>query len=134
MTIAAENKTLDLFGPVIFAYTRAQAFEDGVLADLNEVAPEACGQFRFPIACTTAVWEVVDKAVKNKKWCNDYEGVVHDMLWMSRAHSRALDPTSRLFKVIIRGAGRKTNYVFKIVCGPGDNAEPVMTIMLPNED
>ena len=40
--------------PVIFSYTRAQAIEDGVLIDLTEWAKET--GFRYPVACTTAVW------------------------------------------------------------------------------
>ena len=33
---------------IIYAYTRAQAIEDGVLADVSEVAKEA--GFRYPVA------------------------------------------------------------------------------------
>ena len=40
---------------VIFSYTRSQAIEDGVLVDLSEWARET--GFRFPVACTRAVWE-----------------------------------------------------------------------------
>ena len=53
-----------LFGPVIYAYTRAQAIEDGVLADVTETAKEA--GFKLPVAvwpCSpgAAAW-VVDLA------------------------------------------------------------------------
>jgi len=36
--------------------------------------------------------------------------------------------------VIITGAGRSRNYQMKAVCGPGDDASPVITISLPYED
>lgn len=125
----------DQFGEVIYAYTRAQAIDDGVLVDLSELAPDVCREhYKYPIACTSAVWSIVDKAISNPKWMNDLNGVVHDMLWMSRVHSRAIDQSTRMFQVIIRGAGRKSKYQFKMMCHPGDNAEPVMTIMLPDED
>lgn len=124
----------DLFGEVIHSYSRAQAIEDGVLVDLSELAPDVCAQhFKHPVACTSTVWAIVDKAVKNKKGMNDLNGVIHDMLGMS-LFGRVVDQGTRLFRVIIKGAGRRSDFVFKIVCGPGDNAEPVMTIMMPEED
>ena len=43
------------FGPVIFAYTRAQAIEDGILVDVSETAREA--GFNIPVALTRTVWE-----------------------------------------------------------------------------
>ena len=43
------------FGPVIFAYTRAQAIEDGILVDVSETAREA--GFRIPVAVTRTVWD-----------------------------------------------------------------------------
>lgn len=120
---------------IIYAYTRAQAIEDGVLVDLSAVAPDVCHQhFKYNVACTSAVWAIIDKAVKNKRHCNDLNGVVHDILWMSKGYARTLDERYRLFRVIIKGAGRNSTYTFKIACGPGDDAEPVLTIMLPEED
>ena len=123
------------FGEVISTYSRAQAIDDGVLIDLSAAAPEVCRQhLNYPVACTAAVWGIIERAIANKRYCNDLNGIVHDMLWMSRKCSRTLDESTRLFVVIITGAGRQRNYTFKIVCGPGDNAEPVLTIMLPTED
>jgi hypothetical protein len=129
---AASESTLP---EVISSYSRAQAIEDGVLVDLSTIAPEVCRQhYKHPVACTTGVWAIIERAIANEKWMNDLNGVVHDILWMSRACARAIDASSRLFTVIITGAGRQRTYTFKIVCGPGDNAEPVITVMLPNED
>ena len=45
----------DVFGDVIYAYTRAQALADGVLVDVSETAREA--GFRWPVAMTRAGWE-----------------------------------------------------------------------------
>jgi hypothetical protein len=39
---------------VIYAYTRAQAIEDGVLIDVSSVASEA--GIKFPVAMTRTVW------------------------------------------------------------------------------
>lgn len=121
---------------VISVYTRKQALEDGFLIDLmQDTMKEVCEQhYKYPIACTSGVWAIIDKAVKNKKYFNDYAGVVHDVLWMSRVNNRKLSESTIVFFVIITGAGRTKNHTFILNVGPGDNAEPVITIMLPGED
>jgi len=129
------NVMTDVFGPVIFSYSRDQAIKDGVLVDLSSTFPSEAGLYKYPVACTSAVWDIVDKAVKNKKHMNDYSGVIWDVIYMSQKYIvKRFDSSSHLFKVIITGAGRKKNFVFKAVCGPGDDSEPVITIMLPDED
>lgn len=121
---------------IISTYTRAQAIEDGVLVDLmQDEMTSVCRQhYKFPIACTSAVFAIMQRAVENPRWMNSYAGVLHDMLWMSRTYKRQIDECSVIFRVIIKGAGRQSNYDFKLVCGPGDAGEPVITIMLPHED
>lgn len=128
--------TEDLFGEVISSYSRRQAIEDGVLADLSALAPEVCAQhFRHPVACSAGVWALIEKAIGSRTACNDLNGVVHDILWMSKAMGRRVagDEQTRVFPVIITG-GRKRNHTLKIHCGPGDNSEPVLTVMLLGED
>jgi len=124
----------DVFGDVVHSYTRARAIEDGVLVDLNQVIPVNESGYRYPVVCTAAVWSIIDKAVKNKNHCNDLQGVVWDILHMSRNYVIRRWTTGGIFRVIIKGAGRKSLYDLKIECGPGDNAEPVLTIMFPEED
>lgn len=119
---------------IIYSYSRKQALEDGVLVDLNQFIPIRESGFKFPVACTAAVFEIIDLAVNNPKYCNDYQGVVWDILNMSRMHPVRVWDTGRAFQVIIAGAGRKRIYEFKIECGPGDAGEPVLTIMMPEED
>ena len=123
--------------PVISAYSRAQAIEDGVLVDLmhDKMAEVARQHYKHPIACTAAVFEIMRKAAENKRHGNDYAGVLHDMLWMSRVYGRGqLGQSTVLFRVKITGAGRKNLYDFKLMIGPGDDATPMITIMLPEED
>ncbi len=126
----------DMFGPVISSYSRAQAIEDGVLVDANigDLAEVTRQHFKYPVAMTAAVFRLMEKAVNNPRWCNDYRGVWHDILHMSKvAIVRRIDPTQHLFRVIITGTGRRKYHTLKIVCHPGDNAEPVLTVMMPNE-
>jgi len=119
---------------VIHSYTRSQALEDGVLVDLNQFIPVNESGYKYPIACTSAVYSIIEKAVNNKNHCNDFKGVVWDLLHMSRFNPVRKYETGCIFRVIIKGAGRKSLYDFKIECHGGDNAEPVLTIMLPEED
>jgi hypothetical protein len=116
---------------VIHVYTRAQAIEDGTLVDLSAVAPDVCREhYKYPVACTSEVWGIIEKAVENEKHCNDLKGIIHDILWMSRKNIvQTIDESAVLFKVIITGVGPQKLLTFKIVCGPGDNGEPVLTIM-----
>ncbi len=123
----------NVFGNAIFTYTREEAINDGVLIDLNKFIPIKESGYKYPVCCTFAVWAIIDKAVENKKYCNDFEGIIWDILSMSK-HGREISPSTNLFTVFIAGAGNKRNFTFKIICHPGDKSEPVLTILLPDED
>jgi hypothetical protein len=134
-SVVKSTPTEHPFGPAIHTYTRAEALADGVLVDLTRVAPDVCRQhFKYPVACTAAVWGIIERAIANKDCANEMNGVIHDILFMSIAMGTELDPSTRRFAVIICGAGPTDTYEFTIMCGPGDDAEPVLTIMLPDED
>lgn len=49
------HEVKSLFGKIIYAYTRAQALEDGFLVDVSETAKEA--GFKVPVVVTCAVWK-----------------------------------------------------------------------------
>jgi len=119
---------------IISVYTRAQALEDGFLVDLNQWIPICESGYTYPVACTSAVFSIIEKAVGNAKYFNDHKGVIWDILWMSKAMPIRQWETGRLFQVKITGAGPKSIYTFKIECTGGDNGDPVMTISLPEED
>jgi len=136
MTTSAVDTMREIFGEPIHTYTRAQALADGVLVDLmqDEMAGVARQHFKHPIACTAAVWDIITRAVENPNYHNDYAGVLHDILWMCRKMGKPIDETAMRFPVVIVGAGRRRLYEFKMQVGPGDAAEPVMTLMLSTED
>ena len=124
-----------LFGDVIYSYTRKQAIADGVLIDLSANYPDETAIYKYPVACTAAVWEIIDRACKNKRILNNYKGVVWDVLYMSQQYIISKPTLSiAVFCVNIIGAGRKKLYRMKAVVGPGDKTEPVVTIMLLEED
>ena len=130
------NENLFEDAPVIFSYTRAQAIEDGVLIDLTEWAKET--GFRIPVACTAAVWHQYIVPPEGMKELGQSErGRAHDLLWMLWLVIKRAGPDGDLvlFKVIFLQAPRKHETVtLKAICGPGDKGEPVLTVMLRDED
>jgi len=123
--------------PVIFSYTRAQAIDDGVLVDLTEWAEET--GFKIPVACTATVWQrYIVPPEATQGFGQSERGRAHDLLWMlfnAIRSDASHNPDRLLFKLIFLQAPRKQETVtLKAICGPGDHGEPVMTVMLPNED
>ncbi len=130
------NKNLFEDAPVIFSYTRAQAIEDGVLIDLTEWAKET--GFKIPVACTATVWsKYITPPDDTTELGQSERGRAHDLLWMlyttiPRGPARQ---DHLLFKVIFLQAPQRQEAVtLKAICGPGDEGEPVLTVMTPDED
>lgn len=133
------NDTLtELFGEPISVYTRAQAIEDGMLIDLTEWASATKGfhgGFNCSVAVTPALWSAIESIPKSAQGLQDVRGRAHDVLWMASLAARRAGTGSRLFKVILPYRGtRKRNQVLRMVAGPGDNAELVITIGLHDDD
>ncbi len=120
---------------LIHRYTRAQAIEDGVLIDVSTVAREA--GITYPVALTRAAWERC-VTVPPGVLCQDEAGRLWDVLWLLRCAVGRSDGGPELrFGVHVRddNSERTPPLVrLKAVCGPGDQAEPVVTVMLPDED
>jgi hypothetical protein len=136
-TATPETNTMqDFFGEVIYAYTRAQAIADGEQVELTDDLTQMAQQlYKYPIYLTRSVFDLIERAVNNKRHCNDWKGVLWDILYMSQKTGRRLDPQTTQFTVIITGAARKKYHTFLIQCGPIDidNPAPALTIMHPEE-
>ena len=128
----------EIFGEVISSYTRTQAIDDGILVDVSHTAQEA--GFSFPVALTRAAWsDCVEwsEADSKRQTYQDESGRLWDVLWMaSRAARRGgQEIRFQLYRVPRGGRGMRPRLVtLKAICGPGDDGEPVITIMLPGED
>jgi hypothetical protein len=128
----------NLFGDVIYSYSRKQAIADGgqvlLEGDHAQLVKEA--GYKWPVYLTTGVFSLIELSCSNPKLCNDFQGVLWDILWMSRMNNRVLSETKRSFEVIISGTGRKRIHQMLITVGPTDidNPAPCLTIMLPDED
>lgn len=118
----------------IYNYTRKQAIEDGVLVDVTETAREA--GFRFPVAVTANVW--YDYIVPPEDGGGQsIEGRLWDTLVLAfiAIKGKRTDSDRLRYRVwyLMKG-NRLEEKELKMVIGPGDNMEPVITIMQPNED
>ena len=130
----------DFFGPVISTYTRAQAIEDGVLVDVTELAQEA--GILYPVAITCRLFnEWITPSAVEEKHGQDVTGRLWDVISMFRFAARRNFSSTMHYPVIFARAMKTTNLrlkqqtiTLKATCGPGDNGEPVITIMLPSED
>ena len=120
---------------LIHSYTRAEALRDGVLVDVSPTAREA--GIRYPVALTRAVWERC-VTVPPGIHCQDEAGRLWDVVYLLRcAISRSKDGSEVRIGVHVRNDNRDRTpplVHLKAVCGPGDQGEPVLTVMLPDED
>ena len=120
---------------LIHSYTRAQAIEDGVLVDVSDVAKEA--GFKLPVAITHAAWaRYVEVPAGLELRGQSVEGRLWDVLWMLH-YAITTGPRSGAvcrFQLYALIGGVSRLLTLKAVMGPGDEAEPVLTIMWPDED
>ena len=134
------------FGVVISTYTRAQALEDGVLVDAGPMAREL--GFKFSVALTSAVWAdcvAWTDSDSQKKPFQDPSGRLYDVLFMAAFAIQTSEESSdrllygmlpyELYRVPRDGFSTEAKPVtLKLIIGPGDHGEPVMTVLFPNED
>ena len=131
----------NFFENVIVAYSRAMALDDGVLIDVSETAEEA--GICFPVAITEAAWtdcvQWSDADTAEREVPQDESGRLWDVVWMMRLAVKANPDvetvTFSLYRVSRSGSSRTPQPVtLKAVIGPGDDGDPVITVMMPDED
>ena len=125
----------EMFGPPIDVYTRSEAIEDGVLVDVSETAKEA--GIEYPVALTRCVWDqYVTPDERSRPLGQSESGRLWDVLQLYRFAARRSSGGSKMSfgLYFIMKRNQKRFIVLKATVGPGDNAEPVITIMLPEED
>jgi len=135
------QEMLNIFGPPISVYTRAQAIDDGHLVDVSERAREA--GFSIPVAMTRTVWERLVALPKGYHGWQDESGRLWDVVWMAADAARRNRNRDRVpYCVLVRDirqdgqdSGRPPRRHWPILAiGGGDAGEPVITIMFPSDD
>ena len=136
-----DPRTAEPFGPVLFAYTRAQAIEDGVLVDVTETAREA--GFKIPVALSRSVWDRLVALPEGYRGFQSESGRLWDVLWMARHYALRASNSDRVrMCVLVRDirkdlcdSERPPRKHYPIVAiGAGDRDEPVVTVMFPEDD
>ncbi|WP_209445398.1 DUF6573 family protein [Streptomyces achromogenes] len=129
-------------GEIIHVYSRAQALADGVLVAADADLAREAG-FRVPVALTSAVWEgcvAWNDGDSERQTPQDERGRLWDVLTVTRHAIRRSGGGGDRVTVDLRRVprdGRTTQArPAQLVCviGPGDQGEPVITIMQPDED
>ena len=121
----------------VFTYTMANALNDGVLVDVSRMAKEA--GFRHPAAITRTAWERYVAVPEEVSGYQTEDARLWDILWMTRFRTRIVDsgPLGETWEfelVVANDESGPQEVTLKAVCGPGDQGEPVITIMMPKED
>jgi len=124
------------FGPILFSYSREAALADGVLVDLSDLAREA--GFKIPLAVTETVYHsYLDPSPALANEGQSFAGRSWDLLQIL-LFSAAVNPDrdTIFFKVLfVLFPGCPPEPIeLKAICGPGDDGEPVLTVLLTNED
>lgn len=129
---------------VISTYTRKEAIEDGVLIDVTKMAKEA--GIKHPTAITQNLWSSRVEVPEGLEGIQDEKGRLWDVLCMFVFAARKATSPDLTYSVLFQAKERKADIdrgTFNIkmekvqlnaVCGPGDQGEPVITIMLPGDD
>ena len=148
---------------VISVYTRREAIADGVLVDCEQEPLGGMRRqvMKWPLAMTATafnryVWSIDEQETLPSG--QSLEGRFWDVVWMFHAAVKGMVPAKRLspqellfdFYSIVAdpslwpnervdataksGPNGMRRVRLKAVAGPGDDGEPVMTFMLPDED
>ena len=104
---------------------------DGVLVDVTATARDA--GFVYPVALTGGLWSDVQD-IPSQCPGQDVSGRMWDVLWLARQAIKRNPGCTELFYPLTLPVGSDTDYTVKLVCGPGDHGEPVITLMRPEED
>ena len=140
--ISNEQSAESFFGDVISTYTRAQAIEDGVLIDVSSIAKES-GFNEWPVSMTAGAWADcvawLDTDSQTQVY-QDQSGRLWDVIFMAfQAISLSRETGDRLlfrlYRVPRDGHSMEAELItLRLIVGPGDAGEPVITILLPHED
>lgn len=134
----------NLFGSVIYTYSRQKALENGVQFCLSNLFPKECRLYKYPVFCTAAVWDLIQSGAANNPGSNQV-GIVWELMWMSTNSPLRTHPTPDicLFSMIVQGADQTPDfwedefplYRLQAKCEPKDfdDPTPVITFSLPSK-
>jgi len=120
---------------LIYSYSRREAIRDGVLINVSDQAQQS--GFKVPVAVTDHLYHgYVVPAEGLEGEGQSVEGRLHDLFWMCQAAIKnRLDGDRVEFVCMFLMPGKLLQAVkCLVVIGPGDQGEPVVTLMLPGDE
>ena len=116
----------DLFGDVVFTYSRQDAIDDGVLIDVTEIARKE--GFKIHTAMTSTLYGELTGG------CNCTEPVQFAMRVLYKLiMSGCIRDTDRIDGLKLIGGNGNVCDAYALIHG-GDRGEPCLTVMLVGED
>ena len=121
---------------LIYSYTREQAIEDGVLIDVTDAA-RGVGFKVHTVVTATLFHGYVEPPTGLEGEGQSTAGRLHDLLFLvlcaaRKNHAGADRATVRVAFLMAPGKTETVDVIVHI--GPGDQGEPVLTLMLPEDD
>ncbi len=134
------TKMTEIFGEPIHTYSRAEAISDGVLVAANHERTRA-NLIRFPVAYTAAVFadfirDFEDTIGPPDETSREEDVLIGVAVALRRAKQEGRQGSSQTFG-FQRKSPEQDNpemVTLKVVVGPGDEGEPVLTVMFDHED
>lgn len=120
---------------LVYSYTRAQAIEDGVQIEVTETAKQA--GIKFPTVVTDNLYHsYIVPSLELAKMGQSIDGRLWDLLMMFRFNARKSnsDILNYICLFQMNPGSEAVEKTIKAHIGPGDTAEPVITLMLPGDD
>ena len=124
---------------VIHFYSRAEAIADGVLHDVTDVAQQH--GFKIPVAITDTIWHRwIEASPEQKEYGQSTEARLRDVLTvlLFTIHAMRKKKQSRItfaVRFLMDAANEKyDDAILTADIGPGDEGEPVLTILIPEYD
>lgn len=119
---------------IIHSYSRKQAIADGVLIDVTDRAREA--GFKLPVCVSDHLYHgyVVPPDGMDGEG-QSVKGRLHDLFTMTKAAMATRWEDNRVYYQALFRMPRSLDLVKCLaVVGPGDDMEPVITLMLPEDE
>lgn len=131
------TESTDLFGSVVYAYTRGQAVRDGVQVPVLQTTTREAG-ITVPVYLTRGVFDRYVTVPANVEG-QDLEGRLWDVIWMTAAAMRrAKSGTDRItVQLYVRNDNRRPRPVQLVAVLSAldiDDPQPALTIQLPEEN
>lgn len=141
----ADDEGENFWGEPISVYTRRQAIEDGVLVQLSGPGYEgdaaipalvAEAGIKFPVAMTVSAFTTLCiPSQKAEEKGESLIGRLWDVLFVFREYAKRISGGRLTYKIVCTDSdGKAKTHEILAVCSPGDDAEPVITLMFPWED